>query len=99
LRNIAPFGPVRVGGNRVLQGLAVIFLARLERPFKTVQIETNRWDFCRIFQPKQSDHVVFRAPSKKIGAPNFDTWKQGVELAMAHYSACGIFAHKLNDKY
>jgi hypothetical protein len=34
LRVVAPpFGPVRFGGNKVLHGLAVIFLARLERPF------------------------------------------------------------------
>jgi hypothetical protein len=33
LRDIAPLGPVRFGGNQVLHGLAVIFLARLERPF------------------------------------------------------------------
>ena len=33
LRVIAPpVGPVRFGGNKVLHGLAVIFLARLERP-------------------------------------------------------------------
>jgi hypothetical protein len=35
LRVIAPptFGPVRFGRSKVLHGLAVIFLARLERPF------------------------------------------------------------------
>jgi hypothetical protein len=34
LRVVAPpFGHVRFGGNKFLHGLAVIFLARLERPF------------------------------------------------------------------
>jgi hypothetical protein len=28
---------------------------------KTVQIETNSWHFGGTFQPKQTDHVVFRA--------------------------------------
>ncbi len=30
-----PFGPVRFGGNKILHGLAVIYLTRLERPFLT----------------------------------------------------------------
>jgi hypothetical protein len=34
LRVVAPpFGPVRFGGNKVSNGLAVIFFPRLERPF------------------------------------------------------------------
>ena len=34
LRVVAPpFGPVRFGRNKVLHGLAMILLARLERPF------------------------------------------------------------------
>jgi hypothetical protein len=31
LRDVAPFGPVRFGRSQVLHGLAVIYLARLER--------------------------------------------------------------------
>jgi hypothetical protein len=42
--------------------------------------------------------VFSENPSNKIVQQNFDTQKQGAAVAMAHYSACGIVAHKLNDK-
>jgi hypothetical protein len=39
LRVVAPpFGPVGFGGNKVSHGLAVMFLARLERPFFLAKI-------------------------------------------------------------
>jgi hypothetical protein len=37
-------------------------------------------------------------PLEKIGEQNFDTQNQGAAVAMAHYSACGIVAHKPKDE-
>jgi hypothetical protein len=46
----------------------------------------------------QNRQLFSEHPSKKIEEHNFDTWKPGAAAAMAHYSAFGIDAHKLNDK-